>query len=266
MPPEIKLPQLPFLTREMLAFGARTKWDLEVQIYSKTTFDMKISGTTREAPFTFTIDHTNDGVLNERVLGMTDIPIMLSVYYEQETGSAANTWVNVYLRANETRVAKLIGGYVGGFVSLTWPGSRMLSNLDGNAEVSILATANPAAGAEVSQNVLTNEVWKIRGVSLVLTTDANVANRRVHLKLSVFGVPLWEVESGYDHTASTARTYHFMEIENIPNANNDDDVFVAIPKGRFVGDGYTLETDILNLQATDQISDFNTLYEQFFQD
>jgi hypothetical protein len=72
-----------------------------------------------------------------------------------------------------------------------------------------VAGANPAAGAEISDAVPANKVWRLTAVLLTLVTDANVAARRVHLVIDDGATVFYRRGSNATQAASLTQNYLF---------------------------------------------------------
>jgi hypothetical protein len=70
------------------------------------------------------------------------------------------------------------------------PSFRDLEFLERNAALIAAVGADPAAGAEVVQQVPVGQAWELLAVRFVLVTSAAVANRRVNLCFDDGGAPI----------------------------------------------------------------------------
>jgi hypothetical protein len=117
------------------------------------------------------------------------------------------------------------------------------------------AQTNPAAGANVIYILDANIRVQITGVRLTLTTDANVANRRVMIYGYIGGAIHYLTGAPVVQVASTARTYNFLTgIQGLDAGADASQIFCPLPNDFFLIGGNSVRSLINNIQATDQIS------------
>lgn len=263
----IKLPQLPFLTREMLEFGNSTQLDIEVVALSNITTPISIVGATRSGLIKFPFAHTGGGSEETAVFGIPDIPVFLTAFTTSSSMERGEFYASIYLRMNGERVFKFFGGYISRQSSMSWPANNSESERQGGGKFKRVQGANPAAGAECEITVPTDEIWIIKGFQVQFVTDANAANRRVHLVLEPFGAatPL-NIFGSVDQAANTTRNYTFAPFPVLSDEEDDDDILVAMPPDLIVTDGLTIQTDTTNLQVGDNFALPNIWVEQYMAD
>lgn len=71
----------------------------------------------------------------------------------------------------------------------------------------VVAGADPAAGAEVSDTVPAGKVWRLRGMILTLVTDATAATRRVHVTLDDGTTVFYRRAANASQAASLTQNY-----------------------------------------------------------
>lgn len=113
---------------------------------------------------------------------------------------------------------------------------------------------DPAAtGVEHSFVLDASSDLYVRYFFTTLVTDANVASRIVHFQgQDASGNVLWEVVAGGSQAASLTRKYVGLPIDIAPQAVNDNEFLISIPReGLFVPAGGKIVTITTAKQATD---------------
>lgn len=264
----IKFPQLPFLTREMLTFGNEAKFEIYVRVYSNSTSTINLVGVTREGLIKFPITHTGDDTLDEFTFGIADIPILLSASVHTIGHQIGTTHVIAYLLINGERVLKFFSGYLSSLTSLSWPIAQSDPELGPYAVIEEFNPSNPAAGAEWFEYADLRRRFKLKYIVATLTTDANAANRRVHLRISsatATDAKRFEVISDTVQTASTAIKYSFAPYGVLPITNSDDDILVNIPADMWIVQSGGIESEVENIQAGDQWSNISVVVEEYLE-
>lgn len=254
-PKNVALPQLPFVTREMFKWGSFSEFDLEIRVATEGTDTFQVTGATREAPFTYNIEPGGIENTEQFIRGISDIPVFLSVHSLTSSVFPGEIWVEVYLRANNVRLFKMVSGYISFDRALAYPTGS------GNqpAQEEILpkpeAITDPAAGANLDIGPGTNETWIVHSVSLRLTTDANAADRRVHLRVrDSTSEVVQEFFGSVNQTASLTRDYIFQPLGFIATEEDNNIILVPMSPKIVVARLSDLETDIVNIQVGDQLS------------
>ena len=86
---------------------------------------------------------------------------------------------------------------------------------------------------------------------MTLVTDANAANRRVHLDIQEVAGGRLDFHSSVDHAASLSRVYTFVPIGAGLSMADDNDIIVPIAPGIVLGPGGVLATLTTNRQTGD---------------
>ena len=254
--PDPKLPQLPFLTREMLKFGNRAAIDLEVISSDKSFVNFQVSGVTRSAPFSFDIRPDGAGNAKTDILRMTDIPITVSVHSAIGFHQTGDLYVQIFLRINQVRVMKLISGPMNSIIGSTWPAVNQPDPHTGVKFMRELASAGAAAGVELSFTVPAGEIWEVVSVQILLDTDGTSTNRRVHLLISQFGADDDIRTFGSDDvTLNQVVDIHFANYGVIPDSLDNNVLLAPLPPNIWLQEGAVIATLTTNLQAGD---DFGT--------
>ncbi len=254
MPPEPKFPSLPFVTRDMLKFEHGTAFDILVEISSSRSVNVQLVGMTREGPFIFDFAHSGDSSFETHTFRIPDIPIMMSVRTTAGLMRKGDTYVKADIRANETVVLHALAGYVTFETAPAWPAVSHESNLPGRMAVDRVLGNDPAAGAQVLDTVPTNEYWIIKAMRLSFTTDANAADRTLHIAFRDDQNNLFfDVASSVVQAASLTRRYIFAPYPSLPIASDDDDIFIPIPGDLPLEGDADILTTVTNFQAGDNI-------------
>ncbi|MCI0561108.1 MAG: hypothetical protein MN733_21695 [Nitrososphaera sp.] len=210
MPPkELKEPN--FLTRDMLAFEHGTAFSLVIDIFSEAANEYVIRGFTKEGPFQFSIVTAAGSTTTEQVIGIPDVPILLTVTCSAAAATLGSGYVRVELGINGTRNVTLCEGYPHLFESLAWPTTPIPTELQRRGQIIALTGTNPAANAEISETVPTGNWWKLKSFRAVLVADANAATRRVELRITVGGIVVASIPTIHSHTAGTIVIYMFAD-------------------------------------------------------
>jgi hypothetical protein len=124
-----------------------------------------------------------------------------------------------------------------------------VSQLRSGGVLKTVAGADPAAGAEVSDAVPAGKVWRLIAVLLTLVTDANVANRRVHLTLDDGATVFFRRGSNATQAATLTQNYEFCSEAQEAAVR---DLFVADPLPMIdLPAGARIRTVTVNKQAGD---------------
>lgn len=148
----------------------------------------------------------------------------------------------------------LVHGYISTNRSISWPGVSPTSSIETGPFADYHLQANPAAGANFTITVPALNNWTLEGLAFTLTTDANVATRRVIFTMD-FGSSasvFYRKACAVTQIASLAYDYNFYD-GLAADALNVTTVEGPLPKITIPG-GARIITVITSLQATDQIS------------
>ncbi len=270
MPPDkIAFPQLPFLTREMLKFGASVEMDLQVVSYSDRADTVELIGFTREGIFKFDVTQDAGGGVNIKTFRIPDVPISLSISTESASSKRGEYYIVVYLRINGERVYQLCAGYVTRQSGVNFPQTHSDSELSKKGAFIIATGTNPAAGADWKIDIDSDKIWRLQAVIATLTTDANAADRRVHLQLGPgtnAETRMVEAFGSVNHTASLARKYTFAAFGGLPAESDDNDLLINIPKDLIFSASSDIQTETVNIQVGDQWSSIAAIVEEWIQD
>lgn len=147
----------------------------------------------------------------------------------------------------------LFAGYIEGSRAPSWPMLHLESTVEGPGRLTRLASATPSAGAEIGLTVTDGTRSKPITMSFELTTDANAANRRVHMEIvdgtSIVGrMPADAVQVASDTRRYTACAGAFRK------TGAGGASLITMPIDLVLGPNDTLRTVTTNLQAGDQFT------------
>lgn len=164
--------------------------------------------------------------------------------------------------ADITQGEYVMAGYPGAIAGLSFPGSPVVSPLDGRGTPVLLTQGNPAAGAEAIFTVPAGVAWLVKSFRAILTTSAVASNRIVSIQArDGAGDIAFSVSAGVAQTTGTAFEYDAFAALTV--FANPTQVYAAIPPDLLLPAGYSLRTSTAGLLAGDQWSALALLVEQF---
>lgn len=256
--------KVPFLTRKMLSFEHATTFSVRIRSKSFANSTVTIRGFTSEGVFNFNHTVVNTALTQSQTFRIPDIPIMLCVADEVNILNQGETFVTVDLLINGDKVAELCSGLVYQSKGISYPATNILDKRPGGGQLTYVAGTNPAAGAEIVEFVPSNEVWRIMAAKFTLTTDANVANRRVHLFFQTGGTGITRFYNDIDHAASLARIYNFSQHSDMVDREDNTQIMAPMPQNIILINGVRIATSTTNKQAGDQFSSISFYVERWF--
>lgn len=132
---------------------------------------------------------TNNGATARSFVLQNAEGFLLSASVETPGAPRGQAFVALRIRrgggsGDSTQGEYILAGYPGAIAGLSFPGSLVVSPLDGRGRIRSFTIANPAAGVDWSQVVPAGVSWIIRGIAATLTTAIAIANRQVVLQIS----------------------------------------------------------------------------------
>lgn len=159
--------------------------------------------------------------------------------------------------------ATLISGYlpVGG--ALFWPGGNYKHPGEGIGTVIELDIANPAAGANFSFAVPSFHTIRPLGLTFILTTDANAANRVISIAMTngAADTVLTKTASSLQ-TASLVHNYSLSIATQPPSLPTSLIQEISMPEIK-LNEGWTIDTTTDSIQAGDQYSAIKLAFEEW---
>lgn len=157
----------------------------------------------------------------------------------------------------------LAQGYIDVPYSLFWPGGVFRLPADGRGLWRLVQSAVPNTGDESTITVPANSQWNVRAMNVAFSTDATVANRRVLVRPTRSGTPIFATPAGLVQTASQGFTYEFAPWGESGD-NRDGRILVNWPPGIRFNPGDVIVTSTVNLQAGDAFGPLNLYVEEWF--
>lgn len=262
--PEQFIPSLPFLTRDMLRFGASTKIELRIDMQADTAAALSISGITREGTFTYKATTPSNSLNTSVSFQLSDIPIMVSVKDTSGVLEQGMAFVALSLVINGDVVQQLTSGLVYSQKALSWPQTQQVDLRPGGGRIVRLLPTTPAVNVDIQMTVPAGEVWRIRDITFLITTDANVANRRAKIYISTpHDATLW-MWADTDQTASLTRIYHGGNLGAGSAGASGLDIFIPLPNDMLLFAGDTIGMTAQNRAAGDQMTPDEITIEKYF--
>lgn len=247
--------ELPFLHRKMLRFEQATKFALVVQSNSVVATTVVVRGATRDGLFTIKHTTTSNEVTQTESFNLPDIPIWVSATVTKLDVEPDQVYVQLSFALDDDIMQPLCAGYIFGTNTVSWPSNNLKAPIpDAWSAPKTFSVTNPAAGSNFTFTGRIYSFAEIQSITFTLTTSATVANRRVHLSIFDGGLGNLDFHSSIDQTASQVRNYTCCAIGGAGSYANDNDIIIPIPPGLKGFTEYTISSDILNLQAGDQLT------------
>lgn len=243
---------LPFFTRDDLAFGQASSFGLRVDLISDIAGTIKVRGYTKAGIFTFSITPDAVGDVETFNFNIPDVPVAVSVFYDQASFSAPVAHVSVNLTVNGDRIELLCQGTISTLFGLSWPRQPQLTSMQSQGAIEEIPVTSPSAGGDISGSIPSNEMWEIMGVAFKLTTDGTAADRTVAFRF--FSNRNYQVKRVATVTQQASETirYSFVPGGTSGVLLADNSTEVAIPAGIFIPSGGNFSSVTTNIQAGDQ--------------
>lgn len=202
---------------------------------------------------------------SDRVFSRVDIPLTgdtilnISVAVSQGKPAMGQTFALVQLIRGTGAAAQTVGTILSGCITdshaVGWPGSPIVSPLDGNGYYRAITGTTPLAGAEVNEVVPTGARWELITVRLELATSA-VAGVRKPLLL-IFNT-INTVTMSLNTFMNPSTTYIAQLGQTWPLEAETHTAFnytqAPLPQGMNLLAGWSFQTTTENLQNGDQWS------------
>lgn len=121
----------------------------------------------------------------------------------------------------------------------------------------VVTVANPAVGANFTENVPAGKMWEILNINFILTTDATVTNRFIKIHLSDGVTEFDTARTIYPHPTSLSVTYSFTNTDSSSSTNANNSLTRWVPT--VVKNGGIVKSHLLNGGAGDAFTAI-TLY------
>jgi hypothetical protein len=182
------------------------------------------------------------------------LSLTVGVFALLGTGSL---FVKAYLakaaQANIPISQVLCSGYVSTENTLSWPGSGVRQTSEGRGLIRMITGAVPAAGAEISETVPANTLWRLESFKYQWTTSAAVATRGNILSIDNGTSIIHQTAYLTALTAGQGRAYFYsIGADNRATPNGFDSLL--LPNYRFMMPGWRIRTITSSMDVADQYS------------
>lgn len=255
--------QLPYLLRDMLRFEGSVSFGLRLQLRSYVAGTLTIRGCTREGIFTYKQVIAAATTMQTFNFRIPDVPVIISVIDEALNRIQGTTYCSLSLTANDEVIYKLCSGYVYDMKGISYPQTYAEDYIQGSGYLNTVVTADPAAGAMWSIPVTDGQQWKIKSIGTTLVTDATVANRRVHIKISTAAGPIIDMFSAVDQTASQTVRYVCASYGATTDELDNGIMLLNLPPDIYLVPGDSIDVTITGGVAGDNLSTGQAIVEKF---
>jgi len=234
-----------FISRKQLAFSGATSFQLIIETKSRRTANLTITGATKEGVFTLTHTTLSTLVLQTEIFRIPDVPIWVTVADEGNVFLNGETYVSISLGINDNKISQLAAGYISGLQKLSWPNTNIQQKIGNSLGlIKTITTADPAAGAQISQTVPAGVIWKIKAIRARLITDATVANRSANFILTLPDGGIIKAMSSNAHAASTTIDYLAANYGTSGTSIPSGEYLLGLPADVYLPEGSTITTSI----------------------
>lgn len=255
---------LPFLTRKQLTYQEGVTFALKIQSMSNAIVTLTIRVITKEGMSVFKHITTATGSVATNTFRISDIPILVSITDETGAFTQGGCYATLSLMQGSDKLYEMCSGFVYKLKSLSYPSNNGQDQVPGTGRLLTYTGTDPAAGAEIQEAVPTGRLWKLRSIYFKLVTDANVANRRVHIQATYAGDTFLDVYTNIDQAAGTTKYYYFSNANVGTIAENANKILGGLPDNIWVSSDDVIVTSTLNKQAGDNFGAPILQVEEFF--
>jgi hypothetical protein len=235
---------------------------LRIVSYSDAVRTIVVRGITKTGLIHDTYATTNTRTIQTRIIPLTEIPLTVHVETTTTATQRGQLYVQIVLEFAGVPAATLAADYITTASPLSWPGGQIRSSTDGPGAILFVAGTNQGAGADISDSVLDNTIWRIDAIVFTLTTDANIALREAIVTFAdVSGNQITFARPTTTQAASLTRRYNFTVRNNVPAAFSTN-IAGEIPDLRLANND-NISTVVQNLQAGDNITLIRFRVEQW---
>lgn len=263
MSPKIKLPSLPFLTREMLKYANRAGIKLVIRSQSFELTHIQIKTTTRDGFSTFKHTTSDDTEIKEEKFALDNIPIFVSVVDGSQENDQGQVYVEVSLELNGVIVHQLCAGLVYTLKGLTWPQTEIADVRPNGGFLRSVFSDAITTGDDIDLDQDPNIIWKVIGILINFITDGTSADRRIILFMESGDGYFYELVAPIVQPASQDWNYNFMIGATDSAAAIDDRVMVNLPQEIFIQGEGNITSEVVNLKAGDEFGDVIFMVEEY---
>jgi hypothetical protein len=193
--------------------------------------------------------------------------LSLHVYCPATALRRGQVYVSVALQrdviANKLWAQRLTQGWVTNYAGPFWPGAQNEDCYSGYGNIRSITGTLPAAGAEISETVPANCIWRLRAFLFSLTTAAAVANRFPHFIIDDGTNSLYNSPANAAQVA--AATVVYSANDSISTTTILDGVAsLKLGSAPPLLPGFRLRTLTTAIQAADQYTAPQYLVEEWF--
>lgn len=256
---------LPFLNRSMLDVTAGTAFTLDLRVVTTAQVKINITGITKNNVFKFQAQPNGNGVAELFSFPLLDIPVNVTASFDPQDGNPTTAYITMTLSVNGVPTIPLGNGFMTQIIPVTWPIPSSFNTPQISGFYDNIGLPNPDAGANFVTTVPTGEAWEITAIQFQLATSAAAANRTPVLLINGGAPAPLARTSGTAIVASKT-----VNINCVPGGTNqvitaDALHEIGLPLNIVAFPGWTIETVITNLQAGDQVGNFNIWFRRVFQ-
>lgn len=263
MPPEKPQPT-PFISRDQLKFQEGKMFSVSIETQSSLVATLTVRGFTKEGPFRFLHTTTSTGAVATSVFRLPDIPIFLSVIDQTALFYPGECRAVCKLIVDGVAHATLCDGLVNVLKGIAWPVPTDYPSAQGKGAAWVVTTANPNANVEISYTFVEPFAMKLKSLRFQLVTDANVANRTVHVVLTKANGVVIELLPSVAQAASLTKNYSAAPYGDNTSLNEDNDITINMPADIWIESGYIISTTTTNRQVGDNYGAMAIELEAFF--
>lgn len=202
---------------------------------------------------------STDSLINQRLLPQfSGQLISISVQAQSPDTMRGETWVQIGTLeganiGNPRMIKTFVADYVTSENTLMWPVSQITNPRSAGGAFGSISVPNPAAGANFSFIIPNGRMFNpIKSITIIFTSDATVANRQLNIRFFEAGSILLAVHSPVSQVASNTVRHSFFG-SGSPPANLGNYMYSPLPDIT-LDSRHTITSDIVNIQAADQIS------------
>lgn len=255
---------LPFLTRDMLAWKGNATFSLRIATQCIVATPIAIRGFTKEGPFTLQHTTAAGGGVTTQEFRIPDIPIMVVVDDFENGFNQGDLRAVLSLVVNGDLCYELCSGLVYSGKGISWPTNYSTDARPNGARHQVKSITAPAAGAEFTTTVDSQEVWQIIGLSFRFVAAAAAASRRVHVIFEEGSNDIVHCFSSVDQIISENKFYTCAPYGAVPDETDGENILIPIPPGHIIGGGGKVKSKTTAINAGDQFSSINLIIDRWF--
>jgi len=215
------------------------------------------SSTTQANHQELTPTNARDATTKEFAVG-TGYLLNVSIFPSAGAPTFGQTFVKLQvirgLGANALVLGTVLQGYVTANQDLGWPGSPIVSSLDGNPTPRVVNGTDPVAGAEFGDFVPQGATWEVLFIRAVFVASAVVGPRSPFLKMSLSGGTLMNIEPQYNILANQVSTVFWAQGLNASGVGNLFVQNITLPAKPILRSGSDMQSQTAGIDVGDDWS------------